>query len=87
MSGDGARRLASVVLGLLGGRDGRPLVARVTAIAGSTATAPVTVRVNGADLQLPRLASYPTPAIGDTVQIIRTGGTWVVQGRLTGYPT
>jgi len=86
VTGDGTRKLAIVLMNLVGAR-GVPVMARVTATAGSTATAPVTVRVNGADLQLPRLASYPTPAVGDTVLLIRAGGTWVIQGRLSAFPT
>lgn len=47
----------------------------------------VTVRHLGASLQMPRLESYPSPAVGHQVVLTRAGGRWVILGRLAGIPT
>lgn len=81
----GARWLGQKVLDQAASGDGY-LIGQVTAVASSAGSAPATVRVAGADLVLPRLASY-TPAEGDVVLLVRAAGTWVNLGRLTGFPT
>ncbi|GAA1402038.1 hypothetical protein GCM10009613_61310 [Pseudonocardia kongjuensis] len=48
-----------------------------------TATGPLTVDVAGTAMQLPRLASYSAPAVGDVVLILTTDRAgWTVLGKV-----
>lgn len=60
-------------------------VVAVTPGAAADGNALVTVRYLGADLKLPYMAHY-TPGVGHKVTLGRVGGTWVIFGRVIGFP-
>ncbi|ALE77667.1 hypothetical protein WY02_03490 [Pseudonocardia sp. AL041005-10] len=48
-----------------------------------TAASPLTVDIAGTAMQLPRLASYASPAVGDVVLVLTTSRAgWTVLGKV-----
>jgi hypothetical protein len=60
-------------------------VTAVTAGGGTDGQALATVNYLGSAQQLAHLLTY-TPAVNDQVLLARAGGTWIILGRLGGFP-